>query len=777
MELNEIVTEDLNLTATELTRSFGTNQSEVLNIPTENPSHLFWVPASQHPEISPNEFERYLHTLQNNVVKKANVKRRRSVLSVSFTADDMAAAASMTNDNDIHLQESGRLSALESLENKKQLGRSNSLKDKENYADNNNSNNSLDEKASKTRKERLRRSMSLQFTKDLGNIPDFLVFDRNSTALDQSPVLVPKAQRPLSRRGARTKFQRSSSVVPSQPKLSERLNQQPYRHSDSSYLTSTLDRQQQKENQEIQDQQLQEYQQKSISTDTLNLYDATSFLNDSNPAIDNIVTSLGASLPYNNNSNHHLNTSPTSYLSSSSSSSPFTKNESQQLSSSTPEILLNKPLSTSPSLPILSNIDQINEDEEHQANKNDINLHSLSENASSSSSSSPPPIQKRQSPPLSSSKTSSLSSSSSSTAKKSSWSWSALWSDDKKPKNEQMLPPSTLSLGITEMKEEDDNNAPLPEPLTTSTSTPTTNTNKQKSKFSSFFSRKSSSSQSKSTLKGNDMDSTVTMMPPKDFQLNKINQQRLPLHIERTVYRLSHVKLANPRRPLRDQVIISNFMFWYLSIISQQQHQQNPNQPNNNNNTSHRPSPRTPQQIIADSKKKKRPMKKKSSNNNNNSSNNNRSPPQRNSSSPILNGKNNHPPLPPNNDKTLKQYMDGSKQPSTGFVIPENYLKPATSSNQQKQRKPIRQTSSSSDEEDDDEDDDDEGDDDDDDDDDENKNKKQQNNNNNNNNNMYNNKNKPQNNYNRYPNQHHHQKKAYGNNVPLPIYNKKTAIS
>ncbi|ORZ25646.1 hypothetical protein BCR42DRAFT_400606 [Absidia repens] len=46
------------------------------------------------------------------------------------------------------------------------------------------------------------------------------------------------------------------------------------------------------------------------------------------------------------------------------------------------------------------------------------------------------------------------------------------------------------------------------------------------------------------------------------------DEQRLPLHMERGIYRLSHMKLANPRRPLREQVIISNFMFWYLSIIN-----------------------------------------------------------------------------------------------------------------------------------------------------------------------------------------------------------------
>jgi hypothetical protein len=45
---------------------------------------------------------------------------------------------------------------------------------------------------------------------------------------------------------------------------------------------------------------------------------------------------------------------------------------------------------------------------------------------------------------------------------------------------------------------------------------------------------------------------------------------RLPIHVERAIYRLSHYKLADPRRPLRHQVAISNLMFWYLSIINTQ---------------------------------------------------------------------------------------------------------------------------------------------------------------------------------------------------------------
>ncbi|WFD26747.1 hypothetical protein MNAN1_001732 [Malassezia nana] len=42
---------------------------------------------------------------------------------------------------------------------------------------------------------------------------------------------------------------------------------------------------------------------------------------------------------------------------------------------------------------------------------------------------------------------------------------------------------------------------------------------------------------------------------------------RYPFATERALYRLSHVKLSHPRRPLQQQVVISNLMFWYLSVI------------------------------------------------------------------------------------------------------------------------------------------------------------------------------------------------------------------
>lgn len=43
---------------------------------------------------------------------------------------------------------------------------------------------------------------------------------------------------------------------------------------------------------------------------------------------------------------------------------------------------------------------------------------------------------------------------------------------------------------------------------------------------------------------------------------------RLPINVERAIYRLSHLKLSDPKRELRQQVILSNFMYAYLNLVN-----------------------------------------------------------------------------------------------------------------------------------------------------------------------------------------------------------------
>ncbi|TIB97264.1 hypothetical protein E3Q17_03466 [Wallemia mellicola] len=93
-----------------------------------------------------------------------------------------------------------------------------------------------------------------------------------------------------------------------------------------------------------------------------------------------------------------------------------------------------------------------------------------------------------------------------------------------------------------------------------------------KSSKSSISSQSSSKEKKKSKVKAKkdkkNNEEQVQEMPVNNFD------HRYPIQIERAIYRLSHLKLANPRRSLYEQVLISNFMFWYLSIVNHQNQQQ-----------------------------------------------------------------------------------------------------------------------------------------------------------------------------------------------------------
>ncbi|RAZ24164.1 hypothetical protein DK853_50550, partial [Klebsiella oxytoca] len=40
------------------------------------------------------------------------------------------------------------------------------------------------------------------------------------------------------------------------------------------------------------------------------------------------------------------------------------------------------------------------------------------------------------------------------------------------------------------------------------------------------------------------------------------------INVERAIYRLSHLKLSDPGRELRQQVLLSNFMYSYLNLVN-----------------------------------------------------------------------------------------------------------------------------------------------------------------------------------------------------------------
>ncbi|RCH84850.1 hypothetical protein CU098_005616 [Rhizopus stolonifer] len=414
-------------------------RKEVINILTSNPSHLFWVPASQHPEIAPTEFEKYVEA-HGLMIRRKSTRRRQSILSEYFTANDQQKL--------------------------------------------------MEEEARKNKT--LRRSVSLQFPPagEYRNVPDFLIFDRNSSPLDQSRALVPKGDRPLLRRGARTNFKRNSSVTPvnqQRPPLVKRKSESDYHVTEGGItLSDNL----------VIEEPVQQVRDLSIAT-----REPIPEEEDTSPPTPFVIT--------------------------------------RSVSTSTPH-------------------------------------------------------------------------------RKSAWSW-AFWSDEKSKKNK--VDPVTTH-------EQEDTKIPA-EPSTTN----------RRFTLSSLFSRKP-----KHNYTPNIDQATANLAQKddkQDLQLNPMYMTRLPLHVERAIYKLSHIKLANPRRPLHEQVLISNQMFWYLSVIA--------NNNNNNNNTNPYPS--------EERKRKKRLVKRPLS-----------------------------APQPKKGAKhtTFMSPTNGLKTEPTGFVVPDNYLNP------QKNARPIK---------------------------------------------------------------------------------------
>lgn len=387
------------------------------------------------------------------------------------------------------------------------------------------------------------------------NVPDLLVFDRNSSPLDESRALVPKGDRPLLRRGARTNFKRNSSVTTSH--RSPLTN----RKSGSDEETNSLIR--------------------SPSVEGVTL-------------IDNTLQS---------NSERFALTDEPSPL------SPVTETEEVRdlcIASRSPE---DPPSSFTENLPSQ-------------------------------------PITMTRSVSTSTTTTSNSSNTNNSHNRKSAWSW-AFWSDEKSKKHNKINPGTSSSTNnattevniVPEPTEEIIKSVEQP---SSSSSSSSNNNNNKRFTLSSIFSRKSKNNhQSVYTTTNVDLNTSSSLLTkaPKDFELNRMYMTRLPLHVERAIYKLSHVKLANPRRPLHEQVLISNQMFWYLSVIA-------------TNNPQSQPSA---MDIVEEKKKPRKRLVKKH---------------QRPASAP---------PSSKKKQTATPSFMankSASRAESTGFVVPDNYLNP-----------------------------------------------------------------------------------------------------
>lgn len=95
---------------------------------------------------------------------------------------------------------------------------------------------------------------------------------------------------------------------------------------------------------------------------------------------------------------------------------------------------------------------------------------------------------------------------------------------------------------------------------------------KQDSDFTPSMVGGSAGREAAQALLGASKSSKNYVPPPSPGLVQGANPYaRYPIHVERAIYRLSHIKLANPRRPLYEQVLISNLMFWYLGVINKAQ--------------------------------------------------------------------------------------------------------------------------------------------------------------------------------------------------------------
>lgn len=117
-------------------------------------SIAFRVPAEQHPEIAPAEFNYWLKEHAYSSDRRPRIRRRRSVLSVSYTPDDIEAEEEFVGGDDDKSSDDQAKDSVETtlaiLESRSETHEDNLLLDHEE-----------EEEVDTSRKDRIRRSLSL----------------------------------------------------------------------------------------------------------------------------------------------------------------------------------------------------------------------------------------------------------------------------------------------------------------------------------------------------------------------------------------------------------------------------------------------------------------------------------------------------------------------------------------------------------------------------------------------------------------------------------------
>jgi Activator of mitotic machinery Cdc14 phosphatase activation C-term len=94
--------------------------------------------------------------------------------------------------------------------------------------------------------------------------------------------------------------------------------------------------------------------------------------------------------------------------------------------------------------------------------------------------------------------------------------------------------------------------------------------------FSSFFGGKKNKSEKENSSKKQHNRGLSPDPPYRELKPDiDYNWTRFSILEERAIYRMAHIKLANPRRALYSQVLLSNFMYSYLAKVQQMHPQMN----------------------------------------------------------------------------------------------------------------------------------------------------------------------------------------------------------
>ena len=94
--------------------------------------------------------------------------------------------------------------------------------------------------------------------------------------------------------------------------------------------------------------------------------------------------------------------------------------------------------------------------------------------------------------------------------------------------------------------------------------------------FSSFFGGKKNKLDKENSSKKHNNRGLSPEPPYRELKPDiDYNWTRFSILEERAIYRMAHIKLANPRRALYSQVLLSNFMYSYLAKVQQMHPQMN----------------------------------------------------------------------------------------------------------------------------------------------------------------------------------------------------------